>query len=332
MAGSEQSGPGIQVVSDVVVLAENDTFREEIEGLLGAEYTVSSFADVPSAFGAILAVRPLAVIMSADDTAGKLLESIHGDERIRQTPTLVVSVEGSVAHRGLLDAGANDYVTRPLNHTELLVRVKNLVRTRQLERECEVLSAKFQRTSDKLEELVVTDTLTNTGNRRAFDGTLVQELARSRRAGKPLSLLMIDIDLFKRFNDRYGHKAGDQCLVGVAEELLEAAQRPADYVARFGSEEFAVILPDTDGEGGVLVANRIIEGLEKRNIPYDANEIAKHVTVSMGITEAGPIDSAEELVERSIEALRKAKSQGRNRAVRWTADARVEDTVLEMLD
>lgn len=163
----------------------------------------------------------------------------------------------------------------------------------------------------------MTDTLTELPNRRALDMRLAVEFGRARRQEQPLSLLLLDVDFFKRFNDHYGHPAGDAALRAVAEVLLAACNRAVDLAARMGGEEFAVLLPNTPMEGAVDIAERIEGLLAAKAIPHAQSEAATHLTVSVGIATLHAQDeTAHALVERADHALYAAKLQGRNRHAR----------------
>ncbi|MEA5510623.1 diguanylate cyclase [Crocosphaera sp. UHCC 0190] len=169
----------------------------------------------------------------------------------------------------------------------------------------------------KLHRLANLDGLTEVANRRCFDETLEQEWRRLAREKKPLSLILGDIDYFKRYNDTYGHLGGDDCLKKVAKAIANTALRPADLVARYGGEEFAVILPETPHEGATQVAQRILEGIRALNIPHKASDVQPYVTMSLGV--ATMIPSLEldlkSLIDSADDALFKAKKQGRDQVV-----------------
>lgn len=171
-----------------------------------------------------------------------------------------------------------------------------------------------KRATIELERLVMCDGLTGLANRRHFDQQLQAEWSRMRRAQAPLSVLMVDVDHFKKFNDRYGHLAGDACLKQVGQVLREALWRPSDLVARYGGEEFVVLLPDTDGRGAHEVADRIQSHVMALNMPHADGEGAR-VTVSMGLASHTPTgqDSPQDLLHRADAALYRAKTSGRNR-------------------
>jgi diguanylate cyclase (GGDEF)-like protein len=166
-----------------------------------------------------------------------------------------------------------------------------------------------------LERLSSLDTLTGIANRRRFDAALRQEWRRGLREETPLSLLFCDIDYFKRFNDTYGHQAGDACLVRVAHTMEESLNRPADLAARYGGEEFVALLVDTDREGARLLAERIRERIESLHLEHRTSTVAPVLTVSLGVATSlpRPAQPAEDLVSWADRALYRAKQGGRNR-------------------
>jgi diguanylate cyclase (GGDEF)-like protein len=166
---------------------------------------------------------------------------------------------------------------------------------------------------DRLEQMALTDALTNTANRRRFDTALEQEWSRAQRNRHPLALLLIDIDYFKLLNDRYGHPAGDRCLVSVALALQSALPRAGDLLARYGGEEFAAILPATDESGARLVATAMQTAIQSLTIRNESST-GLYVTVSVGVAvfESAQAETAD-IVEAADQALYRAKQRGRNR-------------------
>lgn len=167
----------------------------------------------------------------------------------------------------------------------------------------------------RLEILSITDGLTGIANRRHFDEMLVKEHARHARSGVELSLIMLDIDHFKLFNDSYGHVAGDDCLRQVGRVISDCLVRPADLAARYGGEEFACILPETRHSGALAIAEKIRQGIKALAIQHQGSKVAEHVTVSQGVlTVRCSVDgTAADLVRQVDELLYRAKSRGRNR-------------------
>ncbi|MDZ7699976.1 MAG: diguanylate cyclase [Deltaproteobacteria bacterium] len=169
----------------------------------------------------------------------------------------------------------------------------------------------------KLRRMSYQDGLTGVANRRHFEETLDKEWRRSARDKDPLSIIMVDIDLFKAYNDAYGHQKGDECLKQVAQCIQSGLKRPGDLAARYGGEEFVVVLPDTDMKGAMAVAEKIKNGMEALRIPHRASTVSEHVTVSQGVATgiAEPSITPESLVEAADQALYQAKKGGRNRVV-----------------
>ena len=169
--------------------------------------------------------------------------------------------------------------------------------------------------ADRMSDLVHIDALTGLGNRRFFDESMAAELRAASRSGGPLGLVMLDRDRFKQFNDLYGHPAGDRCLQGVANVLKAVCRRPRDLVARYGGEELAVILPDTDMAGAVQVAKDILQKLRDLHIPHADNLEQTMVTLSAGVCAGLPSapESVETLIQRADQALYAAKHDGRDR-------------------
>lgn len=178
-----------------------------------------------------------------------------------------------------------------------------------------------------METLVVVDALTGIANRRRFDDALATEWRRGLREGNKLSLLLIDADHFKRYNDNYGHVRGDSCLKQIAEAALDIVLRPGDLVARYGGEEFAVILPATDEHGARAVAEDICQALRNRRLPHEGNSPGI-VTVSIGCATIVPQrgKSAQDLIEAADQALYWAKGRGRNRVIVAGDGSRPEST------
>ncbi len=182
--------------------------------------------------------------------------------------------------------------------------------------ECELrlTQQQLQESNQQLERQAMHDALTGLANRRCFDEALAQEIRRAQRNGTTLALLMIDIDHFKRYNDTYGHPAGDACLQQMAHLLSSCIRRPSDLLARYGGEEMAVILPDTDYNGAAVVARLILQRLALQAMPHKASPFG-YVTVSIGIacSDGVALNSASALLESADQALYKAKQAGRNR-------------------
>ena len=170
--------------------------------------------------------------------------------------------------------------------------------------------------SENLKQIATTDALTGLANRRAFDETLLYEWRRCARAGANVALVMVDVDYFKAFNDAYGHVAGDACLRQIAEALTGCTKRPADVASRYGGEEFALILPETDTEGATALAESICGMVRELAIPHEGSSLGV-VTLSIGIVALIPVadDDPQRLIAAADAMLYRAKNDGRNRIV-----------------
>ncbi|HSB97095.1 MAG TPA: sensor domain-containing diguanylate cyclase [Spongiibacteraceae bacterium] len=166
----------------------------------------------------------------------------------------------------------------------------------------------------ELEELSFKDGLTDIANRRMFDSILDIEWASARRNRQPLSLIILDIDYFKQYNDHYGHVKGDECLRQVAQVLNSAAMRPRDFFARFGGEEFVIILPETDGPAAEKLAERCRSLILKQQLPHEQSKVEKVLTISLGVGTILPSHDAEpiDFIEKVDRLLYRAKQKGRN--------------------
>ena len=200
-----------------------------------------------------------------------------------------------------LEVGAVDFISKPVNPAVVRARVKTQ------------LTLKAQ--TDALRMLASLDGLTGVPNRRIFDERLDAEWRACRRSGSPLSLLMVDVDHFKLYNDHYGHLDGDQCLKAIASALASSVERGRDMLARFGGEEFVCLLPDTDLEGAKHIAEKLRQAVEGLAIPHVESKTAATVTVSLGVATTAQCDALEppDLLKVADEQLYLAKQSGRNR-------------------
>lgn len=213
-----------------------------------------------------------------------------------------------------------DYMTDKVkgNIAELELQKQELSAARdELEVRVQERTSELQELNAKLQQLSEMDALTQIPNRRRFDNYLRQELSRAHRANTPLSLIILDIDSFKSFNDCYGHQGGDKCLINVARVIEQvSARRAADLTARYGGEEFTVILPDTDLKGAFVIAEKIRQEIESIQMEHRKSEVSPYVTVSVGVatyTTKGPFVTQEQLIAEADRWLYEAKHSGRNR-------------------
>ncbi len=240
-------------------------------------------------------------------------------------PIIIVTAHTETSDlEAAFDAGATDYIAKPVKKIELLARVRAALSLKQemdgrRAREAQLLEVtrKLEEANHQLEHLSMVDGLTAIRNRRSFDVALAAEIKRAMRDCKPLSLLMIDIDNFKAYNDSYGHQLGDECLRRVASQLQLTLARPGDFVARYGGEEFAVVLPGTHAVGAARVAESLRLAVESLKIEHRSAQgrTPKLVTISLGVASVDSRQnlSPEALVEAADKALYAAKLGGRNR-------------------
>ena len=199
-----------------------------------------------------------------------------------------------------IEQGASDFIIKPIRFTELSLRIKRVLRERAFDQEREKLMGRLQ-------ELAVTDGLTKLYNSRHFYEMLEVEIRRARRYGRPLSLLLFDIDKFKNFNDTYGHIEGDRALSRIARTVLDSI-RNTDTAFRYGGEEFTVLMPETDEEEAFRVGQRVCDSV--RDLVHRANGESVHLTISVGITQVVPGEDLADMVKRVDQAMYTAKRAG----------------------
>lgn len=215
-----------------------------------------------------------------------------------------------------IEAGGDDYLMKPISEIVLQAKVNAMSRLVEMQRSLIDLTYKLNQANKELQQLSATDGLTGLSNRRMYDELSLREWRRCERTKTPFSLVMVDVDFFKFYNDHYGHQAGDECLKVVATQMMRAAPRASDVVARYGGEEFVFALGETDIDGAKWVANHLRQRIADLNMPH-MGSILKHVTVSCGVASVMPSDhvSLDTLLQSADYALYQAKEQGRNRVV-----------------
>ncbi|MCB1916150.1 MAG: diguanylate cyclase [Rhodocyclaceae bacterium] len=229
---------------------------------------------------------------------------LKADPELADIPVLFLTAahDDVEIERGLA-LGAVDYVSKPFSLPILKARMHNHLA--------------LKRKSDELAQLASTDGLTRVANRRQFDISFESEWLRAQRHGRALSLIVVDVDHFKRFNDRYGHAEGDQCLKRVAEALSSCSRRPGDLVARYGGEEFVALLPDTDAVAARAIGEKMLAAVSALAIAHADNSACCNVSVSLGLATVVPGEpgSAADLLASADRRLYRAKAAGRNRMI-----------------
>ncbi len=215
-----------------------------------------------------------------------------------------------------IEVGGDDYLFKPVSEIVLQAKVNAMRRLLEMQRSLLDMTHKLNQANKELQLLSATDGLTGLSNRRMFDEFSLREWRRCERANKSFSLVIIDVDHFKLYNDHYGHQAGDECLKAVATQMLRAAPRASDVVARYGGEEFIFVLGETDIDGAKWVANHVRQRIADLKIPHAGSSL-KYLTVSCGVASVMPSDnlSLEILLQSADHGLYQAKKLGRNRVV-----------------
>jgi two-component system cell cycle response regulator len=298
----------------ILLVDDRQGSRERIGQALAAKHEIVAEADPQEAlFKAAEDNFDLFVISLglANYDGLRLCSQIRALERTRHLPILVIAEleDRDRVLRGL-ELGVNDYLSRPIDRNELLARVRVLLRGK---RYADRLREKVQHSI----ELSIVDPLTGLNNRRFLENHLATTLEQARARHKPVSLMILDIDHFKRVNDTYGHQAGDEVLKGFSERIRHVI-RGGDLLCRLGGEEFVVVMPNVSLDVARKVAERARVSIEQAPFVIDKTGRAIRVTVSIGLAERGRDAEAEALYQRADRALYRSKAEGRNRV---TADA-----------
>ncbi|MEK7698775.1 MAG: diguanylate cyclase [Planctomycetota bacterium] len=308
----------------ILIVDDSENTRALLEYYLkGAEYEDILHAETaPEAFSLLMMNDSSKIGLILMDIS---LPDINGIEACHHIKTMdhhkdtpIVMVTGRTDDTNLqlaFEAGAIDYLTKPINKIELLARIRSVLKLKHEMDSSKKIARQLEEANQKLKLLSSMDELTGIANRRQFNHVIDKEWRRSLRDNKPLSLIMLDIDCFKLYNDNYGHQAGDDCLKQVAHVLNTQARRPGDLVARYGGEEFSIVLPDTHSESATQYADRVRIAIDTLCIPHEYSKTSKHITISMGVATVIPNNNMtpDNLIKLSDDALYQAKQEGRNR-------------------
>lgn len=310
----------------LLVVEDNSFLLAYLKTLLSPYYRVAVATDGIEGLEKAKSLQPNLILsdqIMPRQNGLDLLKEIRSTPELSSTPVIFLTARTGMESRiESLDAGADDYISKPFDERELLARVRNLLRSHAAEQQLALLNRQLQQQKQQLETvnralqyLATYDSLTEVKNRRSFNEYLDTEWRRLAREEAPLSLIMCDIDYFKLYNDTYGHQAGDECLRQVAAVLQHSVKRSADLVARYGGEEFALVLPNTDIQGAACVAELIGQKVRGLQIVHAKSAVSEYVTLSLGVACCipAPMSQPGALIAIADEALYRAKAAGRDR-------------------
>jgi diguanylate cyclase (GGDEF)-like protein len=288
----------------ILIVDDMATNIEILDGILNSEYEIlfatSGNDALEIATGQVPDLILLDVMMPGMD-GYQVCRALKHDEKTRDIPIIFVTANNQEEDesRGF-EEGVVDYITKPVRSSIVKARLR--------------IHLELKRYRDHLRTLSTIDGLTGIANRRKFDESMATEWRRAKRNQRLLSLIMMDIDFFKAYNDHYGHLAGDECLRKLAFEISEICRRPGDLFARYGGEEFVVLLPETDSRGAIGLAKTIQEKIKSIRIPHAYSQISGCITVSMGVATIIPGDNQTpaDLINSADNLLYAAKENGRN--------------------
>lgn len=290
-----------------VLLVDDERFNlTTLHALLNDSYKIMVATSGDQAIAAVLKAMPDLILLDINMPGMdgyEVCSKLKNDPLTAAIPIIFITANTDIASEAKgLELGAEDYIAKPFNPQIVLARVRTQIRLKQQ--------------ADLLAQYAYKDGLTQVMNRRFLDEQLPREIARSQRSGLPLSLIIMDIDFFKKYNDHYGHIKGDDCLKQVAQAVSSVIQRPADTVIRYGGEEFVIVLPDTDLNGAASIADSIREAVLSTQIVHAESPVSDYVSISLGVASNMLTQdmSSQDLLSMADAALYRAKEKGRNRA------------------
>ncbi|MBB2931136.1 two-component system chemotaxis family response regulator WspR [Paraburkholderia silvatlantica] len=324
----EQTLPAADMPVMVLLVDDQAIVAEAVRRALASEREIDFHycAHPDEAVRTAEEVRPTVILQDLvmPGTDGlTLVRGYRANEATRDVPIIVLSTKEEPAIKSAAFAsGANDYLVKLPDSVELIARVKyhsrsyvNMLQRDEAYRALRRSQQELLRANLELRRLTHSDGLTGLSNRRYLDEFLSAEWKRAERERTEISLLMIDVDYFKPYNDTYGHVAGDNVLRSVATTIRREIRQPRDLVARFGGEEFAVVLPGTGSAGARLLAEKMRRDVAGLALPHVGSAVSEHLTISIGVATLTPAPGLAEtaLIEEADAALYRAKRDGRNR-------------------
>lgn len=328
ITGVQDTSIMVMLVDDQPIVAE----RVRLDLLADPSIDFHYCQDPAELINTAAEIRPTVILLDLlmpDVNGYDLLRRLRTDPVTCDVPVIVLSAREQVDCKAEAFAcGANDYLIKLPDKRELVARVlyhsRAYINKLQRDAAFNALRESQRRLEQKNFELMKmsnVDGLTGVSNRRHLDTLLEQVWAHAHRSRSPLSVIMLDIDDFKLYNDSYGHLAGDDCLRAIATTLRKQLPRSTDFVARYGGEEFAVVLDATDVDGAVRVAEKLLAAVDALAIEHPASAVAPHVTISLGIagTTPQPGQEPETLIAQADQALYAAKDAGRHCFMRHDA-------------
>lgn len=296
----EQKKPLILVVDDIM-----ENIKIVGDNLRNAGYLVAIADNGQDALNAVENLKPdliLLDIQMPEMDGYEVCRRVKSVEATAGIPVIFLTAKSGIDEivKGF-DVGGVDYITKPFNSRELLARVKTH------------LELKFYR--EKVEEMSLFDEITKVPNKRYFNKYYETEWRRAARENTDMSIIFIDIDYFKNYNDTYGHLEGDRCLASIASSIKKCAERAGDFMARFGGEEFIYILPNTAREGAMFVAEDMRKSVMELKIEHRGSSVYPYVTISIGVVSFMPHieKDMDNVLIQADTALYTAKNNGRNR-------------------
>lgn len=299
---TEQTASNIKIL----IVDDDDAIRDSLSQFVKLAEYESFQADSAESALALLKSTPINVVITDIKLPG--MDGLELTDQIKtdydSDVIVMTGYSGNYSYEEAINKGASDLVFKPVRYKELLLRLKRVLREQSLSRDRVQMLGKLQK-------LAITDGLTKLYNSRYFYSQLDMEVDRTKRYQHMLSMLLLDIDHFKDYNDSHGHLEGDKVLVRIG-EVIKSCLRKMDTAYRYGGEEFTIILPETNAEMAELVAERIRAGIEKESFaPEPGTQVS--VTISIGVTQYQMDERISAFVERADKAMYLSKKKGRNR-------------------